>query len=123
MRNLLNLIIFSLITILFSIVQCSGSYYGIKGSSTYTRQEAIDRLTTIQIVWYINCQEKESATELLIKTSLTNPRRILDGAFYSKKDVNECEKAILFTPCTENLPRCNLAPKEILRGKFLEGGI
>jgi len=79
-------------------------------------------ITNAQVLRYLNCSESESARGLLLTTALTNPRLILDGAFYSQKDVEECQKAILLTPCTEPGYSCNLGPKEFLKGKLFQGG-
>jgi hypothetical protein len=107
---------------LMTTISCSGNYYGVNGSDTYSREESIDIITNAQLLRLSYCSERESAENLALTTAITNPRLILDSAFYTKKDVRECEKAILLTPCPEPSPQCNLGPKEFLKGKLFQGG-
>lgn len=101
---------------------CTGSYYGVNGNATYSREEAIDKIAIAQVLRFAQCRESEAIDNLLITTALTNPRLILDSAFYSKKDVQECEKAILLTPCNEPSHLCNMGPEEFLNGTLFQGG-
>jgi hypothetical protein len=116
-KVLISLFIYSA---LFS--SCSGSYYGINGNATYSREESIDIITIAQILWLTNCVGSKSGERLILEVALTTPRLILDSAYYSKKDVKECEKAILITPCSEPAHSCELGPKEFLNGRLFQGG-
>lgn len=111
-----------LLSILGLTMSCSGSYYGVNGNATYSREEAIDIITTAQVLRFTNCEEPEIVDRLVLETALTNPRLILDSAYYSKKDVRECQKAILITPCKDIFQGCQLGPEEFLNGRLFQGG-
>ncbi|MCC5815387.1 MAG: hypothetical protein JJT78_11570 [Leptospira sp.] len=104
-------------------LSCSGSYYGVNGNATYNREESIDIITTAQFLWLTNCVGSKSGEQLILEVALTTPRLILDSAYYSKKDIKECEKAILITPCSEPAHSCQLGPEEFFNGRLLQGGI
>ncbi|WCL49449.1 hypothetical protein [Leptospira sp. GIMC2001] len=112
---------FLLILLVFT-VSCSGGYNGVDGPDTYTRDESIEIIQRAQIIRFNYCSDTESINNLLIDNLAKNPRFLLDGAFYSTKDVAECEQATLITPCSEPGYTCSMAPKEFLNGKLLQGG-
>lgn len=109
------------IIIPFSL-SCSGNYYGIDGPDVYTRDEAIQIISTAQVIYFQKCSNSKLTNSLFLDLAITNPRLILDSAYYSKKDIHYCEKTILLSPCNLPLVECQIAPEEFFNGNFGQGG-
>lgn len=120
-RYAISFLILSIFIFTFS-VSCSGNYYGIDGSDVYTRDESIQILSTAQFIYYQNCSNRKAADSLFLDLAITNPRMILDSAYYSKKDIHYCEETILLAPCNLPLVECQIAPEEFFNGNFGQGG-
>jgi hypothetical protein len=106
----------------FNLISCSGNYYGVNGSDVYTREESIRIISTAQLIYYNKCFDQKSQDSLIIDLAIKNPRLVLDGAYYSKKDIKRCEETILVSPCNLPLIDCQIASEEFFNGKFGQGG-
>lgn len=101
---------------------CSGNYYGVDGRDVYTRSEAIQILSIAQILNFSNCSNQTSINNLGIDLVTKNPRVLLDGAYFLKSDVHTCEIGILVSTCKSSTFKCEIASKEIFKGKLFQGG-
>ncbi|MEQ8351820.1 MAG: hypothetical protein RH862_10070 [Leptospiraceae bacterium] len=103
-------------------IACSGSYYGIDGPSVISRDEALQRINDARLVKVAQCGLNETNGAYLYIQFTENPRKILDGAYYSTKDVDSCTNMILWGSCEAAAQPCGLAPAEFFDGSLFQGG-
>ncbi|MBE7440797.1 MAG: hypothetical protein HS115_20305 [Spirochaetales bacterium] len=107
----------------FLFLHCTGSYVGVDGPDVVTREEAVQRMVRARLLRVIHCDRREREDQEMYAIQIQATRKTLDGAFYHREDLAECEKQILITPCEAILDRCRMSPKEIWKGEFLQGGL
>jgi small lipoprotein (TIGR04452 family) len=117
-----------IILILF-LIQCTGTDYGIPGPNVVSREQAVGELNGAMTAKVAVCGATSANVILLSRVFLQNPRKVLDGAYYAKKDIEACKNQIYLTSCSTLAPSsfpyppCNLSPKGITDGGgFLQGG-
>lgn len=102
---------------------CTGVYYGIDGPNVMSRNEAVAKLNQALFLKSSQCGFDEKNIALLLNNYTVNPRKVLDGAYYAKKDVEACEKRILLSDCNTYLAPCGMSPKGFFDGGGLfQGG-
>ena len=104
------------------LVCCSGSYYGVDGPDVITRKEALNRINDARLVKIAQCGITETSGAYLYLQFTENPRKILDGAYYSSKDVDACTNMILWGTCDAAAQPCGLSPAEFFDGSLFQGG-
>lgn len=89
---------FLILFIILSLSQnCTGVYYGIDGPNVMDRNEAVAKLNRALFLKSAECGFDEKNVSLLLNNYTVNPRKVLDGAYYARKDVEACEKRILLS--------------------------
>lgn len=111
------------------LVSCTNTDYGIPGPNVISRDEAVGELNNALSVKVASCGANSGNIILLSRVMSQHPRKVLDGAYYAKKDINACKNQIYFSSCSSLLPSsfpyppCNLSPKGVTDGGgFLQGG-
>lgn len=116
-------IIFFIFSYLVFFSNCTGVYYGIDGPNVLGRNEAVAKLNRALFLKSAECGFDEKNLALLLNNYTVNPRKVLDGAYYAKKDVEACEKRILLSDCNTYLTPCGMSPKGFFDGGGLfQGG-
>ncbi len=103
-------------------IGCSGSYYGVDGPDVISREEALQRINDARLVKIAQCGLNETNGAFLYVQFTQNPRKILDGAYYSTKDVDSCTNVILWGSCEAAAQPCGLSPAEFFDGALFQGG-
>lgn len=102
---------------------CSGSYFGVDGPDVIPREEALQRINDARLVKIAQCGLNETNGAFLYLQYTQNPRKILDGAYYSTKDIDACTNIILWGSCDAAIQPCGLSPAEFFDGSLFQGGI
>lgn len=117
----MNSLVFSFIILL--LVNCTGTYYGIDGADVISRKQAVSKINEALMVKIAVCGPDETNLTYLYTNMVNSPRKILDGAYYSTKDIDSCLNQIYFGTCDTFLIPCNVSPKDFFGGGGLfQGG-
>ena len=109
--------------LVFFILKCTGTYYGIDGKDVIPRSEALSRINTALVIKFANCGFTNTNLTLLSRNFTQSDRKILDGAYYTTKDIDSCVQTIYLNSCVGALTPCNLSPKDFFGGGGLfQGG-
>ncbi len=109
--------------LLLILLNCTGTYYGIDGPDVISRAEAVNKINRALIIKFGTCGFDRANVSLLLKNSLQSKRKVLDGAFYSTRDIDSCVQSIYFNTCAGALVPCNISPKDFFGGGGLfQGG-
>lgn len=101
---------------------CSGSYYGLDGPDVIPRDEALQKINDARLVKIAQCGLNETNGAFLYLQYTQNPRKILDGAYYSTRDVDSCTNNILWGSCDAVAQPCGMSPAEFFDGAIFQGG-
>ncbi len=120
---------FSKLIKLFSIypillfVHCTGTYYGIDGPDVIEREQAVTKINQALFLKSAACGFNDKNIVLLLNNYSVSPRKVLDGKYYSTKDIDTCVNNINFGSCESYLVPCRVSPKGFLDGGgILQGG-
>ncbi len=102
---------------------CSGVYLGVDGPDVIGREAAVSKINDARLAKIAVCGVTEANAGFLYTQYSANPRRILDGAYYTTKDIDSCVRTILLGSCQGAVLPCGLSPKDITEGSLLQGGI
>jgi small lipoprotein (TIGR04452 family) len=105
------------INIFLLFANCTGTYYGIDGPDVIEREEAVAKINTALFLKSAACGFNEKNTLLLLNNYSVSPRKVLDGKYYSTKDIDACVNNINLGSCESYLIPCRISPKG-----FLDGG-
>ncbi|MCP5494674.1 MAG: hypothetical protein H7A23_08970 [Leptospiraceae bacterium] len=112
---------FCILLLFFS--KCTGTYYGIDGPDVISRKEAVSKINNALMAKIAICGADETNLTYLYTNIVSNPRKVLDGAYYSEKDINSCVNHIYFGTCDTFLIPCSVSPKDFFGGGGLfQGG-
>lgn len=116
-RNLFIIISF------FLFSHCTGTYYGVSGSAVYSRNEAVAKLNKALVLKTAACGANEKNSSAVYAVISQSASKTLDGAYYTKKDIDACEKYIYFSGCSTYYIPCKVSSKEFLEsGPYFQGG-
>ncbi|MDX1961142.1 MAG: hypothetical protein SFU98_21410 [Leptospiraceae bacterium] len=113
------------ITALLGIIcpSCTGTYYGLGGSEVINRSSAVQALNLATILKATTCKLDSKTANQIVLNFVQNQRKVLDGAYYTKKDVKNCVNAIYLASCSNFYAPCRISPKEFLEsGPYFQGG-
>lgn len=120
----MKLILF-LLLLLISVINCTGTYYGIDGPDVISRTEAVNKINRALMIKFGTCGFDSKNVALLVRNTTQSKRKVLDGAYYSTRDVDFCVKSIYFKSCKDDAATfvCNISPKDFFGGGGLfQGG-
>ena len=104
------------------VTYCSGAYYGVDGPDVISRDETLSRINDARLAKIASCGLNETNGAFLYVQYTQNPRKLLDGAYYYTKDVDNCTNIILWGSCDGAVRSCGLAPAEFFDGALFQGG-
>ncbi|MEM7184105.1 MAG: hypothetical protein AAF518_24620, partial [Spirochaetota bacterium] len=114
-------IIFSLCSL--CSISCTNTYFGIDGPDVIPRKQAVAKLNNALLAKVAVCGSTSASLTLLYSNFSSNPRKVLDGAYYLTKDIDSCVNQIYFGSCESALLPCNVSPKGFFGGGGLfQGG-
>lgn len=107
----------------FLFNHCTGTYYGVPGSAVYSRSEAVARLNKALVLKTAACGANDKNTSAVYAVISQSASKTLDGAYYTKKDIDACEKYIYVSGCSTYFIPCKVSSKEFLEsGPYFQGG-
>ncbi len=101
---------------------CTGTYGGLDGPDVISRDDAVRKINDAKLARMSVCGYNQSGALLLYNDYVRNPRKVLDGAYYSTHDVDVCVQSIWLTPCAQWPLDCGLSPKEFIEPPYFQGG-
>ncbi len=120
----MKLFLFMCIFIL-SFLNCTGTYYGVDGGDVISRTEAVNKINRALMIKFGTCGFDSRNVALLVRNTTQSKRKVLDGAFYSTRDVDFCVQTIYGKSCKDDAATyvCNISPKDFFGGGgLLQGG-
>ncbi|MCP5483599.1 MAG: hypothetical protein H7A21_19330 [Spirochaetales bacterium] len=103
-------------------LSCSGVEGGLSGSQVIARNDAHNRLLEARLLRVSLCNQNSLDIDSFAAVAVQRPRKVLDGAYYERTDIDRCYTSILITPCGQVPPACGLTPKEWYSGRLFQGG-
>lgn len=103
---------------------CSNSEYGVNGPDVIARHHAVKKIDDAYLVKFASCGFDATNVSFLARRFSRRNIQLLDGSYYSTRDVDFCVKQILFVSCKDSIVvSCNISSKDFFGGGgLLEGG-
>jgi hypothetical protein len=103
-------------------VACTGNYGGVDGGAVIARKDAVQRINDTRLARMVLCGPTSADALLVYSDYVKSDRKVLDGAYYTTRDVDRCIAGIWLTPCSQWPQDCGLSPNEFLETPVLQGG-